>query len=233
VSSTTTLTDQQRRRLGELYVEAVEELRRQWDLPEAVPDFDVGLTHDGLLLWRSEEARLEGEPPLSNNVLPPELIGDDWAEEFRQLMADVRGATEPERPRPHPSGADVLKLLFRSIADDDGTFLAPTDDYARDDGGVDVERLTQDGAAAARGDRAASQRLRVAAMNAERARDRLPRSMPPTSLRRLGVRRRVGVERRPRRRASSLTRARARAPDGSDPPPPEPDLELPVAEAAA
>jgi hypothetical protein len=231
VSSTTTLTDQQRRRLGELYVEAVEELRRQWDLPEAVPDFDVGLTHDGLLLWRSEEARLEGEPPLSNNVLPPELIGDDWAEEFRQLMADVRGATEPERPRPHPSGADVLKLLFRSIADDDGTFLAPTDDYARDDGGVDVERLTQDGAAAARGDRAAAQRLRVAAMNAERARDRRPRSMPPTSLRRLGVQRqRVGVERRPRRRASSLSRARARAPGRSDPP--EPDLDPPARRAA-
>jgi hypothetical protein len=232
MSSTTTLTEQQRRSLGELYVEAVEDLRRQWDLPEAVPDFDVKFTHDGLLLWRSEEARLEGEPPLSNNVLPPELIGNDWAERFRRIMADVRGATEPERPRPHPSGADVLKLLFRSIADDDGTFLAPTDDYARVDGGLDVERLTQDGATAARGDRAASQRLRVAAMNAERTRGRRPLSMPPTSLRRLDVqRRRVGVERRPRRRASSLSRARARAPGGSDPAEPA-DLDLPARRAA-
>jgi hypothetical protein len=224
--TTTSLTELQRRRLSELCVEAAAEIARRFDAPDVA--LDVTLTPNTIVAWPPPE--VEDRRPLS---FPPDILGPAGAAEYRRLAAagamenDVVAEAASGYTKLGATGGHALMYLLDSIEEDE-TLRAPTADYRRDDGGLDVERLTQDGGAAARGDRAASQRLRVAAMNSERARGR-PASMPPTSLRRLGVqRRRVGVERRPRRRAGSLSRARARAPD-----PPEPALDPPARRTAA
>ena len=205
--------------------EVVVTLKRRWDVPEDAPDPAVAFGLTVIMIWRSANERDAG---LSPRLIDPKYIGEKWATEYRELAA--LASSEIVQHEHRPAGAYLLMLIMRA-RQSDGRLVAPAQEYRRVDGSLDLERaVTDHGRAAGKHrDLRAEQRLRLAAMNAERRLARAPCRMH----RRDGVQHRRRQERRPRRRRGIASRARARAPSRSRSDPPAPPRPRPRREVLA
>jgi hypothetical protein len=218
VSTSTTLSNERKSaRLAEMRDEARVELRRLLSAPDIVVEF----APSDILVWRDADARAAGAQP---KLVPPETIGDDWSQEYREFAAAAIGASEAVGRDSSAGDTFALMYVFRSIGHE-GNVCAPTSGYRRRDGGLDLSALRVEVGKARGGDGLAQQRLRVAAMNAERLRGRTARAAMNSGGRLARASRchhRRRQERRPRRRRGTASRARARAPGRRDPEPPRP-----------